>query len=204
MSHSAVSRRKGRHSGAQFAIGGINPELMSPTAYIVSAAVERQLGHLLAGSIIYSGSHSENLVGNGNQLESSATALTSMHSQATFWQAAGSPPTRLNSSFGPILYADNDRVGNYNGMTFDLRGRGRGLFFDVSYTRSSSKDDAAKYPTAINPHQFYGPSPWDVPHRLSLTANYTFPAYTTGGALVNQLASGWGVSAIGSTSPATR
>ena len=54
----------------------------------------------------------------------------------------GSPPTRLNPSFGPILYADNDRVANYNGVTFDLRGRAKGMFFDVSYTRSSSKDDA--------------------------------------------------------------
>ena len=29
--------------------------------------MERQLGPYLAGSIIYSGSHTENLVGNGNQ-----------------------------------------------------------------------------------------------------------------------------------------
>ena len=56
-------------------------------------------------------------------------------------QAPGSPPTRLNTSFGPINYADNDRVANYNGITFDLRGRAKGLFFDASYTRSSAKDD---------------------------------------------------------------
>ena len=189
---------KGGIRGAQFAIGGINPELKSPTAYIVSAAVERQLGRSLSGSIIYSGSHSENLVGNGNQAGVVSYGVNINAQPGDLLnKPLGSPPTRLNPSFGPILYADNDRVGNYNGVTFDLRGRGRGLFFDVSYTRSSSKDDADNYPTAINPHQFYGPSPWDVPHRLSLTANYTFPAYTSGGALVNQLASGWGVSAIG-------
>ena len=40
---------KGGIRGAQFSIGGINPELKSPTAYIVSAAVERQLGRSPVG-----------------------------------------------------------------------------------------------------------------------------------------------------------
>ncbi len=53
------------------------------------------------------------------------------------------------------------------------------------------------YPTAINPHQFYGPSPWDAPHRVSLTFSYTVPDRTSSGALVNQLSSGWGVSGTG-------
>ena len=51
-------------------------------------------------------------------------------------------PTRLNSSFGSISYAQNDRVSNYNGVTFDFRGRAKRAFFDASYTRSNSKDDA--------------------------------------------------------------
>jgi hypothetical protein len=100
----------------------------------------------------------------------------------------GSAPTRLNSSFGPISYTDNDRVGNYHGITFDLRGRFKGAFFDTSYTRSSSKDDAGVYPTSINPHQFYGPSPWDVPNRFSLVFNYELQGS-------NRLTGGWGVSA---------
>jgi hypothetical protein len=186
---------KGGIKGAQFPIGAINPELKSPTAYIVSAALERQLGPYLAASIIYSGSHTENLVGNGNQAGVVSYGVNINAKPGDLLTNAA--PTRLNTSFGPILYTDNDRVGNYNGVTFDLRGRARGMFFDVSYTRSSSKDDADNYPTAINPHQFYGPSPWDVPHRLSATFSYTFPAYTDGGAVLNTLASGWGVSTIG-------
>jgi hypothetical protein len=189
---------KGGIRGAQFAIGGINPELKSPLAYIFSAAVERQLGPYLSGSVIYSGSHSENLVGNGNQAGVVSYGVNiNARPGDLLNKPPGAPPTRLNSSFGPIGYADNDRVANYQGVTLDLRGRRQGLFFDVSYTRSSSKDDADNYPTAINPHQFYGPSPWDVPHRLSLTFNYTFPTYTTGGTVMNRLASGWGASAIG-------
>jgi len=99
----------------------------------------------------------------------------------------GSAPSRLNTSFGRINYTENDRVGNYNGITFDLRGRFARAFFDVNYTRSSSKDDAGVYPTSIDPHQFYGPSPWDVPNRFSLSGNYEL-----GGS--GRLTGGWGVS----------
>jgi hypothetical protein len=99
----------------------------------------------------------------------------------------GSAPTRLNSSFGSIAYTDNDRVGNYNGITVNLRGRFHRAFFDTSYTRSSSKDDAGVYPTSINPHQFYGPSPWDVPNRFSFSFNYEIPG-------ASRLTGGWGLS----------
>ena len=184
---------KGGIRGAQFTIGGINPELKSPTAYIFMAAVERQLGRSLSGSIIYSGSHTANGVGNGNQAGLVSYGVdVNARAGDLLDKPPGSPPTRLNSSFGAINYADNDRVGNYNGITFDLRGRGKGLFFDASYTRSSSKDDMGAYPTAVNPHQFYGPSPWDVPHRISVTANYQLPD----GRTLKPLTSGWGVSTI--------
>jgi hypothetical protein len=197
---------KGGVAGAAFPIGGINPELKSPTAYIFVATLEHQIRSNLSGSIIYSGSHSTNQVGNGNQagLVSYGVNINSFAGDLLN-KPAGSAPTRLNPSFGSIAYAANDRVANYNGVTFDLRGRSHGVFFDVSYTRSSSKDDMGTggtggglaYPTSIDPHQYYGPSPWDAPHRLSLTFNYTVPDRTSSGALLNQLASGWGVSGIG-------
>ena len=184
---------KGGIRGAQFPIGGINPELESPTAYIFMTAVERQLGRSVSGSIIYSGSHTVNGVGNGNQagLVSYGVDINARAGDLLD-KPPGSPPTRINSSFGSILYADNDRVANYNGITFDLRGRGKGFFFDGSYTYSKSKDDMGAYPTAVNPHQFYGPSPWDAPHRISLTGNYQFPD----GRTLKWLTSGWGVSGI--------
>ena len=184
---------KGGIRGAQFPIGGINPELKSPTAYIFMASVERQLGRSMSGSVIYSGSHTANGVGNGNQAGVVSYGVDiNARPGDLLNKPPGSPPTRLNSSFGSVAYADNDRVGNYNGITFDLRGRGKGFFFDTSYTYSNSKDDMGAYPTAVDPHQFYGPSPWDVPHRISLTANYQFPD----GRNLKPLTSGWGVSTI--------
>jgi hypothetical protein len=197
---------KGGVKGAAFPIGGINSEVQSPRAYIFVASLERQLGRNLAASVIYSGSHSTNQIGNGNQagLVSYGVNINSRPGDL-LGKPPGAAPTRLNPSFGSIAYADNDRVANYNGVTFDIRGRAPGLFFDASYTRSSSKDDMGTggtgygiaYPTALNPHRFYGPSPWDVPHRLSLTFNHTVRDRRSSGKALNQLASGWGVSGIG-------
>jgi hypothetical protein len=103
-------------------------------------------------------------------------------------------PSRLNSSFGSIAYTDNDRLSNYNGVTFDVRGRTKRAIFDASYTHSSSKDDASVYPTAINPHQFYGPAPWDIPNRFSLSFNYELPGLNNGQGAEGKLTGGWGLS----------
>ncbi len=187
---------KGGIAGAAAPIGGINPDLKSPTAYIYTAALEHKLGHNLSGRVLYSGSHSTNLVGNGNQagIVSYGVDINAQPGDLLD-QPRGSAPTRLNPSFGSIAYADNNRVSNYNGITFNLRGRGRGTFFDVSYTRSSSKDDAGNYPTAIDPHQFYGPSPWDVPNRFSATLTYLLPRME-GHGVMGVLADGWGLSVV--------
>ncbi len=100
--------------------------MKSPTAYIYTAAVEHKIGHNLAARVLYSGSHSTNLVGNGNQAGHVSYGVD-INAQPgdLLTKPPGSAPTRLNPSFGSIAYADNDRVANYNGITFDLRGRGK-------------------------------------------------------------------------------
>jgi hypothetical protein len=181
--------QNGGIKGAQAGIGGINPDIVSPTTYIYSATVEHRIGSRLVASLLYSGSHTTNMVSGGNQTGqvSYGTDINALPGDL-LGKPPGSAPTRLNPSFGTIFYTDNNRVGNYNGITLDLRGRFKRAFFDVSYTRSSSKDDAGVYPTSIDPHQFYGPSPWDIPNRFSLSFNYELP----GSGL---LTGGWGVSA---------
>jgi hypothetical protein len=84
-------------------------------------------------------------------------------------------------------------VANYNGVTFDLRGRVNRGFFDVWYMRSSSKDDAGIYPTVIDPHQFYAPSPWDTPNRVSASFNYELPGLNNGEGVLGKLTGGWGI-----------
>ncbi|OLB33133.1 MAG: hypothetical protein DMG41_25575 [Acidobacteria bacterium] len=181
--------------GAGLSIGGIDPNIVSPTAYIFAATLEHKLTSHLVASVLYSGSHTSNLVGHGNAggLVSYGVDINAVPGDL-IGKPPNSAPTRLNPSFGAIAYTQNDRVGNYNGVTFDLRARvGRG-FVDASYTRSSSQDDASRFPTAINPHQYYGPSPWDVPNRFSVSFNYELPGLQNGQGFVGHASGGWGLS----------
>ena len=188
-------------AGANAPIGGINPNIKSPEVYIWSGSVEHKVGNNFSASVLYSGSHGSNLVANGNQagLVSYGSDINAFAGDLITHSLA---PTRLNPSFGSIAYADNDRVSNYQGVTFDIRGRARRFFMDASFTRSVSKDDAGAggtgyglaYPTYVNPHQFYGNSPWDVPNRFSLTFNYELPGMNGGTGAVGHLTGGWGLS----------
>jgi len=186
---------KGGIPGAGLTIGGIDPNIVSPTAYIFAATLEHKIASHFVASVLYSGSHTANLVGFGN---ASGQVSYGVDINAMPGDLIGKPPnsapTRLNSSFGQINYTQNDRVGNYNGVTFDVRARVKRGFFDVSYTRSNSKDDAGRYPTALNPHQYYGASPWDVPNRFSASFNYELPGLNNGAGFVGHGTGGWGLS----------
>jgi hypothetical protein len=180
--------------GAGLTIGGIDPNIVSPTAYIYSGTLEHQLGRYLVASILYSGSHTANLVGGGNQGgQVSYGQDVNAFAGDLIGKPANSAPTRLNPSFGAINYTQNDRVANYEGVTFDLRGKVKRGFFDFWYMRSESKDDSGIYPTAADPHQYYGPSPWDTPNRFSATFNYELPGLHNGDGAIGKVTGGWGI-----------
>ncbi|MGB2627530.1 MAG: carboxypeptidase regulatory-like domain-containing protein [Candidatus Acidiferrum sp.] len=181
--------------GAGLGIGGITPTIVSPTAAIWSGSIEHSIGRYFVASVLYSGSHDYNLVGNGNAggIVSYGVDINELPG-ALIGEPLGSTPNRPNPSFGQIAYTQNNRYSNYEGVTFDLRARGTRGFFDVSYTRSASRDDASKYPIPTDPAQFYGPSPWDVPNRFSATFNYEQPGLHGGAGWVGHLTGGWGIS----------
>jgi hypothetical protein len=181
--------------GASLGIGGINPNIVSPTAYIWSGTFEHRLGSRFVAAALYTGSHTSNLVGAGNAggQVSYGVDINELPGDL-IGKPANSAPTRLNPSFGQIAYTQNNRYANYEAVTFDLRARGTRGFFDVSYTRSSSKDDASRYPTPENPGSFYGPSPWDAPNRFSASFNYEQPGLNGGSGFVGHATSGWGIS----------
>ncbi len=189
--------------GASFAIGGINPLLKSPKADIWSVIVERKLGRIFAASVGYNGSHSYNIVGNGNAIGSVSYGVDINAFPGDLIQQMNTSltpvipsPTRLNQSFGAITYADNDRHGNYDAVIFDVKGRFSRGYVDASYTRSSSKDDALYYPNSegLNPQQYYGPSIFDAPNRFSLSLNYSLKGLNGGRGAVGYLTGGWGIS----------
>ena len=180
--------------GAGFAIGGINPLLKSPKSNIWSASVERKLGSYFAATVGYSGSHSYDIVGNGNSIGnvSYGVDINVLPNDLIIHNSIA--PTRLNPSFGAITYADNDRYGNYNAIYFDVKGRFSRGYVDASYTRSKSKDDALAYPSPLNPAQYYAPSIFDAPNRFSLSFNYSIKGLNGGKGAVGYITGGWGIS----------
>src|SRR5262249_52142739 len=180
--------------GANFAIGGINPLLKSPKAQIWSFSVERRINKVFAATVGYSGSHSYDIVGNGNAIGLVSYGVDINVQPGDLITHESIAPTRLNPSFGSISFADNDRYANYNGVFFNVKGRFSRGFLDFSYTRSSSKDDGLAYPTPTNPAQYYAPSTFDVPNRFSLSFNYSLRGLNDGKGAVGYLTSGWGAS----------
>jgi len=180
--------------GAGFAIGGINPLLKSPKANIWSLSVEHKIARIFAASVGYSGSHSYNIVGNGNTIGSVSYGVDINVLPNDLITHNSIAPTRLNSSFGSITYADNNRYGNYNSIYFDFKGKFSRGYVDVSYTRSRAKDDALAYPSPVNPSQFYSPSIFDVPNRISASFNYSIKGLNGGQGAVGYITGGWGIS----------
>jgi Carboxypeptidase regulatory-like domain len=185
---------QGGVQGANFAIGGINPLLKSPYANIWSLSVTRQLSRVFAASVGYSGSHSWNIVSGGNTIGNVSYGVNVNVLPGDLIQHESIAPTRLNPSFGSILYAQNDRWANYNGVYFDLKGRFSRGFIDTSYTRSSAKDNGLAYPTPYNLSQYYAPSVFDVPNRFSLSLNYSIKGLNDGKGFVGLMTTGWGLS----------
>lgn len=180
--------------GTSFAIGGINPLLKSPKSNIWMASVERRLGQYLAASVGYSGSHSYDIVSNGNNTGIVSYGVNINVLPGDLITHESLVPTRLNPSFGSITYSANDRYSNYASVYFDLKGRFSRGFFDASYTRSRSKDDALTYPDPFNPGLYYGLSPFDVPNRFSLSFNYSLKGLKNGAGAIGHLTGGWGLS----------
>ena len=180
--------------GTSFSIGGINPHLKSPKSDIWSLGLERKIGNNLSASVGYSGSHSYNIVGNGDVTNGVSYGVDINNFPNDLIINESVQPTRLNSSFGSISYATNDRHGNYQGVYVDLKGHFSRGFVDASYTHSQARDDGGDYPTPFNPQAYYGPSPWDVPNRFSLSFNYSLKGLNGGAGALGLLTGGWGIS----------
>jgi hypothetical protein len=197
---------QGGITGLQFTIGGIDPNLVSPVAYIYSGSLDRQLPANLVASVAYSGAQGRNLLSGGGQVYNVSYGQDINELPGDLIIHNSLTPTRLNTSFGEVLYTQNDRVSSYNAFILALRGRFSRAFFNASYTKSSSSDDTQVFPTYIDPHQYYGPSLWDIPSRFSLAWNYQFPDVNHAEGLVGRAGSGWqlsGTSIIQSGSPFT-
>ncbi|MHB1865573.1 MAG: outer membrane beta-barrel protein [Candidatus Saccharimonadales bacterium] len=197
-------------SGGQFAVGGVDPNITTPLTTTWSATVERQITPTLVASVGYVGQHSHNLL-----VASGAPFFNTFGNDVNVFagdliQHPGCTPTagqtvicdgiqtRLNHSFGSIQFNYNGGRSNYSGLIFAVKGRfsHRG-FLTASYTRAVSKDNVGTaYPSEYPIDRWYGPSPMDVPNRLSLAANYNLPNYRSGNGLMGRILSGWQLSGV--------
>jgi len=177
--------------GSQFNVGGIDPNLGSPVTYNYTATLERRIARDIVASVAYSGSQSRDLI-TGSGQETATSYGVDINRFAGDLIANYPSPKRLNPSFGAITYAQNGAESGFNALILAIRGRlsTRG-YFNASYTRSSSKDDAQIYPTFTNLHQYYGPSVWDAPNRLSLSFSYEIPGLKSENAFARILTNGW-------------
>jgi hypothetical protein len=177
--------------GAEFNVGGLDVNLSAPSTYNYTGTVEKSIFHGIVASIGYSGSQSRNLI-EGSGQETATSYGTDINRFAGDLIVNYPTPKRLNSSFGSITYAQNGSVSSYNALILALRGRiSKRGFFNASYTRSSSNDDAQVYPTFTNIHQYYGPSIFNAPNRFSLSASYDIPGMNSGNAFARVLTNGW-------------
>ncbi len=193
---------QGGITGLQFGIGAIDPNLKSPVTYTYSAQLAHPFTRQIVASVGYSGTRAHNQLSGGGQVYNVSYGVDINSYPGDLIQnfpnniaAKTLVPTRLNHSFGSIAYTQNDRHSTYNAFIADVRGRFAGTgFFDVSYTRSVSKDNTQVYPTWTNPEQYFSLSNWDAPNRVSVTGNYQFHGLNHGRGVVGNVTGGWGLS----------
>ena len=186
---------QGGLTGVQASVGGIDPHLTAPTSVNYSATLEHKLVGNLVASIGYAGSKSYNLITGYGQVTNTSYGIDINRYAGDLIQHNSTSPTRLNSSFGAINYAENNAQARYDALIVDLRARlSRRFFFDASYTRSRAVDNTEVYPTFNNISQYYELSPWDAPNRFSFLWNYDLPSVSGGRGLSGRVLSGWSLS----------
>ena len=198
--------------GSYTGIGGVKRNLSSPTTLNWSAGVEHELSATMTALVEYAGSHSFDQIFGGqsqgldkvgtdvNVFDGDTIAHPLFNSNGT-WNK--SVQTRLNTSFGSILYAFNGARANYDAITTGVRGRfGTRGFMSVSYTYGNARDDWSPLQNAYQPdgswnaNRQYGPSALNVTHRLSAAGSYQLPSLHQLNGGLQRLLSGYELSTI--------
>ncbi len=161
---------------------GAQPNLKYPSSDLYSLEIERSIGFGTTATIGYAGSdgrHFARLV-NQNFLYNST-----------------------NSPVYAAYFAQTDSVQEYNSLNLQLRRPMRhNVSYSVVYTYSKSLDQvsngdfadgAANQTNPADNRSEYGPSDYDVKHRVIATGLYTTPKVHTRSAIVNTLTSGFQV-----------
>jgi hypothetical protein len=187
--------------GVQSNIAGNDPNLKASNTMNYTVTLERGLSTNFSIAAGYSGSYSNGLFTDFAGHTTNAFYGVDINNFPGSLIANAGKLVRLNTNFGSIRYTVNGPTSEYNAFITEFKGRlpGRG-FIDASYTHSSSYDDAGTYPTVqsntLNYGQYWAPSNWDVPNRVSLAVSYELPHLHSGPGFLKELTNGWKPSAI--------
>jgi len=192
---------KGGITGQQVNIGGNDPDLKASNTMNYTVTLEHALGPNYSIAASYTGAHSNNLFSNFGTRTTNAGYGTDINNFPGSLIKNNGTFVRLNTSFGSIRYTVNGPTSTYNAFITEFKGRFlHHGFIDVSYTKSTSYDSAQNYPTVPsntgNYSQYWSPSVWDVPHRLSMQASYELPRLRRGPEFLHYLTNGWKPSLI--------
>lgn len=172
---SGITRTLGRVS-----LRAVDSNIKNAYAHFYSAAFEHQLFRNTVVSATYSGSAGRDLYSIAN-INRAGSGVRFLNSNAT--NCPGLTATnRLNCQYGNINFRSNEGYSNYNGLTLALDSNdlfGLGLTVTNRYTFSKSEDNlsstfsdgyqgnfALGFIDPFNPSLDYGPSDFDIRHRL--------------------------------------
>jgi hypothetical protein len=168
----------------QVEVYGALPNLKYPSSDLYSLEIQRQIGFASSVTVGYSGS--------------SGRHYARLVDQNFLYNNANSPVYAA-------YFAQTDSVANYNSLNLQLqRPLRKNIGYSVVYTYSKSMDQvsngdfadgAANQTNPGNNASEYGPSDYDVKHRVVATALYQTPNLHTHSAILNALGSGYQVNA---------
>jgi len=164
---------------------GALPNLKYPSSDLYSLEIERSLGYGTTATIGYAGS--------------SGRHFARLVDQNFLYNVTNTPVSAA-------YFAQTDSVMNYNSLNLQLRRAMRNhISYSVAYTYAKSLDQvsngdfadgAANQTNPANNASEYGPSDYDLKHRVVATFLYQTPTLHTHSAIVNTLASGFQIDGV--------
>ncbi|AXC09581.1 Oar protein [Acidisarcina polymorpha] len=177
---------------------GASPHTAQPMIYSFASQIQYELPYQIVATVGYQGTvghHFPRLV-DQNFLYPTCAPTNPDGSCAT-----GSVLSPFNNTYIPTT----DVATNYNALNLQLNKRfSHGYNITAFYTYSKSLDQSSNEgPGSLsnqtdpaNPVSEYGPSDFDVRHRVTVAGNWDLPKYHNGHGLVGNLVSGWQINGI--------
>jgi hypothetical protein len=168
-----------------------------PVSYLYSLEFQYELPQGLVATLGYTGSIGQNFARLVNQ--------NFIYSQCYPAVANCSGATAITPVYA-AYFAQTDSHQSYNALNVNLtRHLSQGLNLSVYYTYSKSLDQVSNGDAAdsnanqtnpANNNSEWGPSDYDVRHRITATGVYELPHVHSGGDLVKAVANGWQINGV--------